>query len=380
MNSISTKNVRNFDGSRLDPLFPIYSRSPMSFTSKPLSIASFFNSSFKAPPEFVLETIEHHLLDPVQDILTRASKNFRAQLVQAGFDLALELEKKNESGEAQREQCKALGTLLEMLHAGSLVIDDIHDNSLLRRGETALHIKYGLSKAMNVGNWMYFWPLVEAHDLKLSSENKLLLFRHLHEVMTCAHLGEAIDIGVTIDQVPRSQVRELCSSSMALKTGSVVGLALASGAILADSTKETRCILENFGQQFGLALQMLDDLSGIYGLLGPTLETRDPTSKAKHLEDIMLRRPGWVWATAATHCSEEEYLEFIHAVQQLPDETLLTSWVKTHPIYQWGKEEAFQFLDKSFEKLQEKVESERISSPAWQTVSRLCTTLKSAYC
>ena len=47
---------------------------------------------------------------------------------------------------------KALPTAcaLEFLHSGSLVIDDIQDKSLMRRGEKTLHTKYGLASALNM--------------------------------------------------------------------------------------------------------------------------------------------------------------------------------------------------------------------------------------
>ena len=48
---------------------------------------------------------------------------------------------------------------VEMLHAGSLVIDDFEDDSLTRRGQPALHRVIGPARAVNAGNWMYFRAL-----------------------------------------------------------------------------------------------------------------------------------------------------------------------------------------------------------------------------
>ena len=49
-----------------------------------------------------------------------------------------------------------IGAVGEFIHNGSLVIDDIEDNSDLRRGKPCLHKIYGSDIAINVGCFMYF--------------------------------------------------------------------------------------------------------------------------------------------------------------------------------------------------------------------------------
>jgi hypothetical protein len=48
--------------------------------------------------------------------------------------------------------------VVEFIHAGSLVVEDIEDGSRIRRGRVALHVRYGMPVALNAGNWLYFWP------------------------------------------------------------------------------------------------------------------------------------------------------------------------------------------------------------------------------
>ena len=52
-----------------------------------------------------------------------------------------------------------LGAVGEVIHNGSLVIDDIEDKSDFRRGKPCLHILKGDDIAINVGCFMYFQPL-----------------------------------------------------------------------------------------------------------------------------------------------------------------------------------------------------------------------------
>ena len=47
-------------------------------------------------------------------------------------------------------------TLCELIHNASLILDDIEDDSLKRRGEPCIHKKYGLDVAVNSGSLLYF--------------------------------------------------------------------------------------------------------------------------------------------------------------------------------------------------------------------------------
>ena len=87
------------------------------------------------------------LFDPARDILSRDGKGFRARLLGHSWTLA---------GGRPGEMPNLLPVSIELLHAGSLVIDDIEDDSATRRGQPALHHRYGLPVALNTGNWLYF--------------------------------------------------------------------------------------------------------------------------------------------------------------------------------------------------------------------------------
>jgi geranylgeranyl pyrophosphate synthase len=51
--------------------------------------------------------------------------------------------------------------LTEIVHNGSLIIDDLEDKSLLRRGEKCVHLKFGDDYAVNAGTLMYYTPIVK---------------------------------------------------------------------------------------------------------------------------------------------------------------------------------------------------------------------------
>jgi len=51
-----------------------------------------------------------------------------------------------------------MGALIETLHTGSLIIDDIEDQSNSRRGNPCAHLVYGTRNSINSANLMYFLP------------------------------------------------------------------------------------------------------------------------------------------------------------------------------------------------------------------------------
>ena len=52
-----------------------------------------------------------------------------------------------------------VGGLIEHLHCASLIIDDIEDDSVQRRGKPCAHTVFGVDSAINAANLMYFLPV-----------------------------------------------------------------------------------------------------------------------------------------------------------------------------------------------------------------------------
>ncbi|KAK6460198.1 isoprenoid synthase domain-containing protein [Scheffersomyces coipomensis] len=99
-----------------------------------------------------------------------------------------------------------IGEIISIFHNSSLLIDDIEDSSLYRRGLPAAHTKYGIPLTINCGNLMYFIALQKAQiDLpklfqsvttsninmdKLKFETSLVLI----DEMLNLHHGQGLDI------------------------------------------------------------------------------------------------------------------------------------------------------------------------------------------
>ena len=52
------------------------------------------------------------------------------------------------------------------LHNASLLIDDIQDNSVLRRGQPVAHKIFGVGSVINCANYVYFLAQQRCHNLQ----------------------------------------------------------------------------------------------------------------------------------------------------------------------------------------------------------------------
>lgn len=233
------------------------------------------------------------LLDPARDILRRSGKGFRARLLEHAWNLA---------GGAPGELPELLPVTIEVLHVGSLVIDDIEDDSSLRRGAPALHRLYGLPLALNTANWLYFLAFAFISRLPLEPGLRLALYEDVSLGLLRCHQGQALDISVSVTSLARSDVPDTVSTTTRLKTGGLMGLASALGARAAGASPEVVEAIREFGTGVGVGLQMLDDWSSL------NVEAR----REKGLEDIRLARPTWPWAWLAGSGNQLAYAETVH--------------------------------------------------------------------
>jgi geranylgeranyl pyrophosphate synthase len=227
----------------------------------------------------VQRRLEQTLLEPAARFVASPSKGWRARLVQLGWTLA---------GGA-RPLPRLLPQLIELVHAGSLIVDDIQDDSAERRGAPALHRRIGVPLALNAGNWLYFVPLELLSTLGVSPATELALHRRMTAAMARCHCGQALDVGLRIEALAPAEIAEVVRVVATLKTGALTELGIGVGALAAGADRKRLGAIERFGRRFGVALQMLDDLGNLDGERAP----------ARRHEDIRLGRPTWVWAWLA---------------------------------------------------------------------------------
>lgn len=229
------------------------------------------------------------LYTPLHDFLSRPGKEFRGELLAQSWHL---------SGRKDPPPPE-LALVVEALHAGSLIVDDIEDESNERRGRPALHRLYGTPAALNAGNWLYFWPFRLLDASPLDSVTKAAAHRLMTRVLLECHYGQALDLSVRLADLEMSEIPGVVRAITELKTGSLVGLAAGLGALASGADERVVRAATRFGRELGMALQMLDDLSGV------------ATDKRRHkgIEDVSLGRPTWPWAWLAQTMERDPFAE-----------------------------------------------------------------------
>jgi geranylgeranyl pyrophosphate synthase len=279
------------------------------------------------------------LIEPIREIISNPGKGIRGKLVTLAYRL---VNKETQFYTMAARKLEIGAGVLELIHAGSLIVDDIEDASRMRRGRPAMHVRYGLPIALNAGNWLYFWPFQLVKDLGLPSDITLAAYECYHRTLLKAHFGQAMDIGTRVDRLAQPRVGEVCLASLTLKTGALTGFAMAMGGLIAGAGEPATALLDEFGCDLGVALQMFDDLGNLTGV-------REPT---KRYEDLMAYRPSWAWACAAMNSSPKEYSQFVDAVKLLPQAAEVEAWIKRHDLISMGRASAQRQLDQAFLKLE----------------------------
>ena len=195
---------------------------------------------------------------------------------------------------------------VELLHAGSLVIDDFEDGSLTRRGQPALHQVIGPARAVNAGNWMYFRALeLASAALDDPARSAALVGRFIAVARQC-HEGQAIDLAMRIDEVTPRQAQVTALAISRWKTGRLASLAAWCGSQAAAGDPQTLKAVAAFGCRMGICLQMKNDFDELCELI----------EGSDRCDDLRNRRVTWPWAWAASELSARQFTALQHRLRQ----------------------------------------------------------------
>jgi geranylgeranyl diphosphate synthase type II len=158
---------------------------------------------------------------------------------------------------------------LEMIHTYSLIHDDLPamDDDDLRRGQPTCHKKFDEATAILAGDGL----LTEAfHTLAAGAPNYAGREAALMEVITllAAAAGyQGMVGGQMLDLLAEGRkvtLKEL-ETIHRLKTGALLTASLKSGALIGGGTRVQVALLTSYGEKFGLAFQVTDDLLDVEG-------------------------------------------------------------------------------------------------------------------
>jgi len=197
------------------------------------------------------DAIQCALADPIWELLDRGGKRWRAVLFLIMVDAFGE----------DPEAYLPYATIPEVLHNGTIIVDDVEDEARMRRGGPALHHQHGTDIALNAGNAMYFIPLkvVARNSQELSPTQQLEAYEMLTYELNRTHLGQGMDIywhnqkEVAVDE---TQYFEMC----ACKTGCLARIVARLAAVVTGQSDEVQQRVARYAEEMSIAFQIGDDI------------------------------------------------------------------------------------------------------------------------
>jgi octaprenyl-diphosphate synthase len=144
-----------------------------------------------------------------------------------------------------------MASLIEFIHAATLLHDDVVDRAELRRGTNSANSIWGNEASVLVGDFLF----TKCFSLLVKNGNWKILQSISKATITMAE-GELEELTKTNDL---SLTERDYLSIITRKTASLISAATQIGAILGNVSKEREDALSQFGRDVGIAFQLIDD-------------------------------------------------------------------------------------------------------------------------
>jgi len=141
--------------------------------------------------------------------------------------------------------------VVEMIHAASLLHDDVIDDAFTRRGRPSINALYGNKTSIMFGDVLYSKAFYELVDIDR------LVARVISNAVVELSLGERRD--VLLSEAFNAD-RDAYLHMIYQKTASLIEAASEAAAILAGKNREA---YRTYGRNLGIAFQMIDDILDI---------------------------------------------------------------------------------------------------------------------
>lgn len=230
------------------------------------------------------EEMERAILQPYYYIVRIPGKQIRTKLAEA-FNYWLKI---------SPEKCQAVTEIVQMLHNSSLLIDDIEDNSLLRRGVPVAHHIFGVASTINSANYVYFLSLEKC--LQLGDPRATTVFT---EQCLELHRGQGMEIYWRDNYICPSEDDYI--TMVKRKTGGLFGLAVRLMQLFSENKSDFSDLIGTLGLYF----QIRDDYANLV-----LKEYTDNKSFAEDLTEGKFSFP------------------IIHAIQKHPEDPRMMNIVK----------------------------------------------------
>ncbi len=215
----------------------------------------------------------NHILAPIQDELAAFEERFKKVLSgESRFILEISQHLLNNHGKRLRPACVLLvsktyaeqtqrgvetAVALELIHTATLLHDDVIDESPTRRGEMTASHKWSNSVSVLMGDYLF----AKAFKILVGIASPPIM-------QTISQATERVSLGQL------NEIKEFKNFSLgekeyfkiiADKTASLFSAACEAGCILNQKDEKKFLGFRNFGENFGMAFQIVDDLLDFVG-------------------------------------------------------------------------------------------------------------------
>ena len=184
---------------------------------------------------------EHIIRGPYDYLFAHPGKDIRSALIEA-FNNFLDVPERS---------LNVIKRVVGMLHTSSLLIDDVQDSSMLRRGVPVAHNIFGTAQTINSANYVYFLALQELQGLENRDEAINIFTTELLNL----HRGQGMDLywRDTLTCPTEDDYLEMVQN----KTGGLFRLAVK--LMQAESREKGRIDCVPLVNLMGLVFQICDD-------------------------------------------------------------------------------------------------------------------------
>jgi geranylgeranyl pyrophosphate synthase len=198
------------------------------------SIESFFASTFSTDNAVITEAVAR--------MLAAGGKRLRPRVTLLAVD----------AGGGNALEHLHLAAYMELIHVATLIHDDVVDNAVTRRGVNATAVDYGNRVSVLAGDYLFAWIF----------KNVTANYRHPIPHVLSATLADICD-GEVLQLQARGDLDLAQPAYIEIarrKTASLFAASAECGAIMGGASPREIDGLRAFGDAFGIAFQMKDDL------------------------------------------------------------------------------------------------------------------------
>ncbi len=144
-----------------------------------------------------------------------------------------------------------LAAVIEFIHTATLLHDDVVDESELRRGQDSANAVWGNAASVLVGDYLYS----SAFEMMVRTNN-MRVMEILSKTTTAIAEGEVLQL-LNCNNPDTTEQKYL--EVIARKTAILFSAATRLGAVLSNASPETEEAMAIYGQELGVAFQLIDD-------------------------------------------------------------------------------------------------------------------------